>query len=214
VSGHGLGVGDVNGDGRKDVVTPNGWYEQPAGGIETSPWAYHAATYGNLSIFGMGGGEMGVYDMNGDGLTDIVAGSAHNWGLNWFEQQQDGTFVQHVIAGDFSTPENAGGVTFSESHAARVGDMDGDGILDFIVGKRYWSHLENYGGPDPYGPAVIYVYRTVRNPEAPGGAEFVPELVHNKSGVGSAFEVMDINGDGMLDIATANAYGTHVFLTN
>ena len=160
---------------------------------------------------------MGVYDVNGDRLTDVVVSlSVHNWGLAWFEQQKglDGgvTFVRHDIAGDYST-KNAGDVVFSEAHAARFVDMTGDKIADFIVGKRYWSHLENYNGPDPYGPAVIYIYRTVRNAKAPGGAEFVPELVHNRSGVGSAFEVMDLNKDGRPDIAVATAYGTHVFLS-
>ena len=58
----------------------------------------------------------------------------------------------------------------------------------------------------------MYIYRTVRNPKAPGGAEFVPELVHNRSGVGSAFEVADLNKDGRPDIVVAGAYGTHVFL--
>jgi hypothetical protein len=89
--------------------------------------------------------------------------------------------------------------------------MDGDGIPDFIVGKRFWSHLENYNGPDPYGAAVLYVYRTVRNPKAEGGAEFVPELVHNRSGVGSAFQVADLNKDGALDIVTSGNRGTFVF---
>jgi hypothetical protein len=216
VTVHGLGVGDVNGDNRLDVVVPNGWYEQPPEGIEKSPWTYHQLTLWKTADFSNGGGEMGVYDVNGDKLADIVAGSAHAWGLIWFEQKKaaDGTisFEPHQIARDFST-KNAGDVVFSESHAARFADMNGDGILDFITGKRYWSHLENYNGEDPYGPAVLYVYRTVRNAKAPGGAEFVPELIHNKSGVGSSFEVMDLNKDGVPDIATAGAYGTYVFVS-
>ena len=214
VNGHGIGVGDVNGDGRTDIVVPTGWYEQPAEGIAKSPWMFHAVEFGNNGVFGNGGGEMGVYDVNGDGLADVVNGSAHNWGIKWFEQKKaaDGTrtFEQHPIAQDFST-NNAGGVVFSESHAARFVDMDGDKIPDFVTGKRLWSELENYNGNDPYGAAVLYIYRTVRTPKAPGGAEFVPELVHNKSGVGSSFDVVDLNKDGRPDIVTATAYGTFVF---
>ena len=214
VNGHGIGVGDVNGDGRMDIAVPTGWYEQPVEGIAKSPWVFHAVEFGNNGVFGNGGGEMGVYDVNGDGLADVVNGSAHNWGIKWFEQKKaaDGTrtFEQHSIAQDFST-NNAGGVVFSESHAARFVDMDGDKIPDFVTGKRLWSELENYNGNDPYGAAVLYIYRTVRNTKAPGGAEFVPELVHNKSGVGSSFDVVDLNKDGRPDIVTATAYGTFVF---
>ena len=113
-------------------------------------------TFGNLAVFGQGGGEIGVYDVNGDKLADVVTGSAHNWGLKWFEQKRAAdstqTFEQHMIAQDFSTT-NAGGVVFSESHAARFEDMDGDKIPDFVTGKRMWSELENYTAQDPYGAA-------------------------------------------------------------
>jgi hypothetical protein len=216
VNGHGIGVGDVNGDGRLDVVVPTGWYEQPEGGIAVSGWPFHEAELGEPTVFGSGGGEMGVFDVNGDGLTDVVAGSAHNWGLNWFPQKKgtDGsrTFERHSIAKNFAT-QNAGGVVFSESHAERFIDLDGDKIPEMITGKRFWSEGGNntLSHMDPSGAPVLYIYKIARDAKAPGGARFVPELVHNKSGVGSTFDVVDLNKDGKLDIVTATTFGTYVF---
>ncbi len=212
---HGLGVGDINGDGRLDVADAYGWWEQPASGAWEHTWTYHPAAFGRWDRSSPGGAEMGIYDVNGDGLNDVVTSlQAHGWGLSWFEQQRSGagaiSFVEHPIMGDFST-ENAGGVTFSELHGSAVADIDGDGILDFITGKRFWSHLDTFIDPDPHGAPVLYVYRTVRNPNAPGGAEFVPELVHNRSGIGSSAAVYDLDEDGAPEIITSTKRGTFVF---
>jgi hypothetical protein len=158
---------------------------------------------------------MAVYDVNGDGLNDVVTSlEAHGFGLAWFEQKKgaDGkiSFVRHMIMDNFET-KNAGNVTFTEPHGAGSGDIDGDGLTDFIVGKRHYSHLNSSSDPDPNGPAVIYWYRLVRNPKAPGGAEFVPELIHNRSGVGSHIVVGDLNKDGRTDVVTSTTRGSYIF---
>ena len=47
-------------------------------------WKFHP------TAFGRGGAEMAVYDVNGDGLNDVVTSlQAHGFGLSWFEQKRD-----------------------------------------------------------------------------------------------------------------------------
>jgi hypothetical protein len=83
-------------------------------------------------------------------------------------------------------------------------------LLDMITGKRHHSHFQ-YADPDNWGMPVVYVYKVRRNPKAAGGAEFVPELVHNRSGVGSHIATGDLNKDGTADIVTSGASGTFIF---
>lgn len=212
---HGIGVGDINGDGRKDIVGADGWWEQPALNTPQILWKYHPEAFGRWGRIGPGGATIGVYDVNGDGLPDVVTGlEAHGFGLAWFEQKRapngDISFVEHMVMDNHNTL-NAGGVTFSELHGSAVADVDGDGIPDFIVGKRQFSHKDDFLDPDVYGAPVLYWYKTVHDPKAPGGARLVPELIHNDSGVGDAVLALDLNGDGIMDIVTATKRGLYIF---
>ena len=86
-------------------------------------------------------------------------------------------------------------------------DVNGDGLPDFVTGKRWYAH----GGRDPGGndPAVFFWYELRRSGTHP---EWIRHPVDSNSGPGTQFEVQDVNQDGMLDIVTSNKKGTHLFL--
>ena len=144
----------------------------------------------------------------------VTSLQAHGFGLAWFEQKRDAagkiSFVEHMIMGDFTT-KNAGGVTFSQPHGSTFADIDGDGITDFIVGKRVLVAPGRLLRPRSLRPGGPVLVPTVRNPKAPGGAEFVPELIHNRSGAGSDVLAVDLNKDGAVDIVSSTSRGTFIF---
>ncbi len=180
-------------------------------------WTYHPQAFARSGRVAPGGSVMAVYDVNGDGLNDVVTSRAatdlvsRGSSRNVMQLLGKISFVEHMIADDFST-KNAGGVAFSEQHGSTFADVDRRReFRTSLWGKRYWSHADTYLDPDPNGAPVLYVYHTVRNPKAPGGAEFVPELIHNRSGAGSDLLAVDLNNDGAMDIVTSTGRGTFIF---
>jgi hypothetical protein len=203
---HGMGVGDLNGDGRMDLIEKNGWWEQPASLAGDPQWKFHAQS------LGVGGAQMHAYDVNGDGRNDIITGlSAHGFGLAWYEQVQvesEIKFREHIIMNK-EPKENKYGVKFSELHAIDLVDMDGDGLKDIVTGKRFWSHGRT-GDPDRNDKAVLYWFKLARG--ADKSVDFIPYLIDDNSGVGTQIVAGDINGDGLHDIVIGNKKGTFVQL--
>ncbi|MDB4789386.1 FG-GAP-like repeat-containing protein, partial [Verrucomicrobiales bacterium] len=197
---HGLGVGDVNKDGRLDVLEKERWWEQPESLKEDPEWKSH-----RFALATPGGAQMYADDFDGDGDNDIITSlAAHGYGLAWYENV-DGKLNQRLIVGQDPLDNNYG-VSFSQMHGIALADIDGDGVKDLVTGKRYWAH----GGKDPGGtdPAVVYWFRTVRDEE--GGVDFVPYKIDDDSGVGTEVKTVDLNADGLLDILAGNKKGTFI----
>jgi hypothetical protein len=204
---HGMGVGDVNGDRRLDLLEKDGWWEQPKSLAGDPVWTFHPFAFNPNSH---GGAQMYAYDVNGDGLNDVITSfAAHGFGLVWYEQARQGgeiTFKQHVILNtEQKRIPDKYGVCFSELHAVDLVDMDGDGLKDIVTGKRYWSH-GRMGDPDRNEAAVLYWFKLVRGPGKTAG--FVPHLIDDSSGVGTQIVAAPCSNKKYPDIVVGNKKGT------
>jgi hypothetical protein len=185
-AGHGLGVGDVNRDGRLDVLIPDGWWEGPATST-SSPWQFHAAKF-------FGGAQLCIADLDGDGDNDVLGSSPHDYGIAWCEQTPDGWKTHEIDK------------SMSQTHAIVVTDLNGDGLPDFVTGKRFWAH--NGHDPGSFQPSVLCWFEQKR---PNGRPEWTQHVIDAQSGVGLQFEVIDLNRDKRPDIVTANKNGVFYF---
>lgn len=211
---HGLGWGDVNADGRNDLLEKDGWWEQPADLKGDPVWKHHRFPFSGVGAASRGGSQMYVYDVNADGKPDVIAAlQAHNFGLAWFEQvaTPDGaiSFREHLITSRQEN-EKLNGVQFGQPHAVELADFDGDGVLDILTGKRWWAHGPT-GDVQPNAAPVLYAFLLRRGPG--GTATFVPHLIDDTTGVGTQVVAADVNRDGRPDIIVGNKRGTAVLLS-
>jgi hypothetical protein len=198
---HGIGITDVNGDGRNDVVIPHGWWEMPET-REVKPWVFHEHRLSNKPDGGpQTGADIHSDDLDLDGDRDLIMSSAHAHGLWWFEngeKQGKPGMTGHTV-----------NELCSQTHALLFVDVNGDGKKDLVTGKRYYAH--NGGDPGANDPVVMYWYEIERKADGP---KFIPhEIVAGRdTGIGTQFTTADIDGDGLLDIALSNKKGVNILL--
>ncbi len=184
---HGLGAGDINKDGRCDVVAPKGWLEQTATG-----WQWHPEfDLGHASI------PILVHDVDGDGDSDIVWGFGHDYGLFWLEQQNANgqrTWEKHLIDKSWSQP-----------HFMVMADLDNDGKAELVTGKRYYAH--NGNDPGENDPECVYYYKFDASTK-----NWTRHTIHEGGRVGFGINtaVVDIDGDGDLDVVAPGKSGLYL----
>jgi len=193
--GHGLGFGDITGNGRGDFILGKGWLEAPENTYADN-WVWHPDfDLGSASV------PVLVVDVTGNGINDLIVGQSHAYGLHWWEQQIDAagnrSWTQHPI-----DPYN------SQYHDVQWADIDGDGEPELVTGKRYRAHCGNDpGANDDVG---TYYFKWTGETFAKEIIDFGPPRVG--TGVGIFFALADINGNGLLDIVAPGKDGLYLFV--
>jgi hypothetical protein len=201
--GHGIGVGDVNGDKRNDILTPAGWLEAPVDVRAEGEWTLHKTDWTAVSPPAESTAAparpaeyafMYVVDINGDGRNDVLTTMAHSYGVLWFEQLADGGWARRVID-----------TTWANAHSSAMADLNRDGQLDLIAAKRYFGRTGN--DPSEREPMGIYWYQFRPGPK--GNVEWIRHIVDygGRAGGGLQMVVEDIDGDGDRDVITAGKTG-------
>ncbi len=198
---HGLGAGDMNSDGHRDILISHGWWQSPGNLRSADVWKFHPIRVksGDKEELLPKAANLYADDLDLDGDADLFLSSAHEYGVWWAENKGAAGWELHEID-----------KSYSQTHAVETIDINGDGQLDYVTGKRFFAH----NGRDPGGndEVVMYWYEVKRVKGQP--PTFVPHqiLAGKGTGVGTQFEIHDMNADGKPDIVLSNKKGVNILL--
>lgn len=198
-----VALGDVDGDGDLDLVLGNIGNQAATASsnrlyLNDGTGRFVDASIGRLPAVGNDPTSSLVFgDVDGDGDLDLVLGSAGEWYSRWIQNKYGGYWSHSLIPGQSRLYLNNGAGVFSDATTTHLpvarytidslalGDLDGDGDLDMVLGNSYFTG----------GSVRIYLNN--------GTGRFVDvttQRIPDAHGRTRAVVLGDLDGDGDLDL--------------
>ncbi len=179
-----VAVADLDGDGKPEIVT---------GGAGNAVWVFrNISTPGVFNTNSLAAPvtftvkpnikTMVLADMDGDGKPDMVTANNLNGGNQAMTISQNLSTPGHLLFGTnvvFAAPTG--------SYAVAVGDLDGDGKLDVVVGSQ--------------NAQTISIFRNTSSPGSISAGSLAPRVDFHTGGWANSLAIGDLDGDGKPDIA-------------
>lgn len=185
-----VAIGDLDGDGKPDLVSANRTSNTVSVFRNTSSSGSIASgSFATKVDFSLGSNpaSVAIGDLNGDGKPDLAV--ANGDGISVFLNTSSGSSISFAAKVDFG---NGTSISFG---SVTIGDVDGDGKPDLV-----------FTSPADYWVSVL------RNISTAGSLDFAAE-VHFIGGAVQEVHLGDLDGDGKPDLAVSNSdIGTSVFV--